>query len=118
MPAAEAMRAPALLKRCTFGDTRGSCALYIACRRRDLSYNQLTGEIPDSLASLSSLVSLCAPVLWLWRCLREQQRTACMPPNRGGNACSGAAHALCQWSLTLSAGLVYRRSVQTQGRKQ
>jgi hypothetical protein len=64
--AATAMLAPALLLRCESGDIArwlSHVPLVFLCRY--LQANQLTGAIPDSLGSLSSLEQLCAPVRWL-----------------------------------------------------
>jgi hypothetical protein len=47
-----------------------------ACLRRDLSTNQLTGEIPDSFGSLSILGALCVPVRWLWTACQLWRRLA------------------------------------------
>jgi hypothetical protein len=63
------------------------------CWRRYLNYNQLTGAIPDSLGSLSSLMWLCVPVRWLCAHATARHSMAAF----GGVACSGAAHALYDW---------------------
>ena len=70
--AATAMLAPALLLRCTFGDTArwlSSLPRLFLCR--SLNNNQLNGAIPESLGSLSSLQQLCAPIHMLAVCACE-----------------------------------------------
>ncbi len=54
---------------------------------RSLEWNQLTGAIPDSLGSLSSLQFLCAPVRWLSR-MQGARPMACVMPAASPFACS------------------------------
>ncbi len=69
------MLAPALLLRCTFGDTaRWLTSLPRLFLCRGLYGNQLNGTIPESLGSLSSLQQLCVRVRWL--CAHARARTA------------------------------------------
>ncbi len=58
------------------------------CLCRWLTSNKLTGAIPDSLGSLSSLQQLCVPVRWLFAhaIARDGMSGLACQLRRGGNA--------------------------------
>jgi hypothetical protein len=57
-------------QRCVIGDAVRFLPVLDWCKRRQLQNNQLTGAIPDSLGSLSSLGYLYAPMRLLLACAR------------------------------------------------
>jgi hypothetical protein len=79
-----------------------------AYERRNLEWNQLTGAIPISLGSLSSLVLLCAPMCLLLARARAWDGTHA---TRGINVCSGLRCGLVRCAI---ADAVVRGSCTTR----
>ena len=45
---------------------------FLPCLRRDLSFNQLSGTLPEALGSLNNLVTLCASFAQPWSTLQHR----------------------------------------------